>query len=263
MFQPSLFISHGAPDIAVKSDHPSHRFLTEMPRLFARPDAIVILSAHWCTERITISNAESYKAIYDFGGFDERLYSMHYSPKGCPELARIIFDMLEKNNWQPKLAGNAELDHGAWIPLKLMYPEAYIPVVRISIQPDQPPENHYELGRVLAELRQQNILVIGSGAMTHNLFEMTFNQHDGGAPQWVTDFADWMKDKLETGDKAAILSYRDNAPYSRKNHPTDDHLVPLFIAMGAGNGDTARRIHTATSYGTVMMDSYAFGRELD
>lgn len=258
MYQPSLFVSHGAPDIALRHEHPSYRFFQELPNMFPRPDAIVILSAHWCTDHIMITKDESYKAIYDFGGFDERLYSMKYFPKGNPDLARMTLDLLKQNDSKAELVNNSGLDHGAWIPLMLMYPDSYIPVVQVSIQPDRLPSYHYALGASLVELRSQNVLIIGSGAMTHNLSKLVFDDHDATPPRWVSAFAEWMKERLEAGDKESVLQYRTLAPYAQENHPTDDHLVPLFIAMGAGGGGTAQRIHTATTYGTVMMDAYEF-----
>lgn len=257
MYQPSLFISHGAPDIALRTDHPTYRFLQELPKTFPRPDAIVILSGHWCTEHIMISKDESYRAIYDFGGFDDRLYSMQYSPKGSPELAEIMKNLLRQNDRKVELVNNAGLDHGAWIPLMLMFPDPFIPVVQVSIQPNQQPDHHYALGTALRELRSQNVLIIGSGAMTHNLYASTFANHDSIPPQWVTEFTSWMKERLETGDTNSVLHYRNLAPYAERNHPTEDHIIPLFAAMGAG-GKSAQRIHTASSYGSVMMDAYQF-----
>lgn len=259
MTQPSLFISHGAPDIAVKTDHPSYRFLCELPSLFPRPDAIVIFSAHWGTDRVLVSSADSYKTIYDFSGFDPRLYSIQYSPKGNRDLSHIVLRLTKQIDRQAALVETAVLDHGAWVPLHLMYPEAYIPVVTVSIQPHRPPEHHYALGQALQELRQQNVLIIGSGAMTHNLDKMGVDDNTIPAPQWVTEFADWMQDRLETGDHEAVLTYRKKAPHARKNHPTEEHLLPLFIAMGAGGGNVSQQLHNATSYGVIRMDSYAFG----
>lgn len=226
--------------------------------MFPRPDAIVIFSAHWSTDHIMIAKDESYKAIYDFGGFDERLYSMKYHPKGSPDLARIVLNLLKQKDGASELVNNSGLDHGAWIPLMLMYPDSYIPVVQVSIQPDRHPSYHYALGSSLAELRSQNVLIIGSGAMTHNLSKLVFNDHDAIPPRWVSEFAEWMKARLEAGDTESVMQYRTLAPYAKENHPTDDHLVPLFIAMGAGGGGTAQRIHTASTYGTVMMDAYEF-----
>ena len=127
MYQPSIFISHGAPDIAVKAEHPSHHFLKELPNGLSRPEAIVIFSAHWCTEHIMISKAESYNAIYDFAGFDPRLYSIQYAPKGNPNIAHAILNLLRKSDGGRNCRSHSTLDHGAWIPLMLMYPEANIP----------------------------------------------------------------------------------------------------------------------------------------
>jgi len=262
MAQPSLFISHGAPDIAVKTEHPSYRFLSEISTMFARPDAIVIFSAHWGTDRVLVSSADSYKAIYDFGGFDPRLYTMQYSPKGNRDLSSIVLNLIRGVDRTAELVETAELDHGAWIPLHLMYPEAYIPVVSVSIQPHLPPEHHYALGKALEELRHQNVLIIGSGAMTHNLYEMRLDDNSISEPQWVAEFADWMKDRLTTGDSATVLKYRKNAPHANKNHPTEEHILPLFITMGAGAGEPGQQLHSATSYGTVRMDSYAFGAKI-
>ena len=190
MYQPNIFISHGAPDIAIRVEHPSHQFLKELPDALPRPEAIVIFSAHWCAGHIMISKASSYEAFYDFGGFDPRLYSMQYAPKGNPDIAQDIFNLLRKSDGRTELVDNSRMDHGAWIPLMLMYPEADIPVVQVSIQPGQLPGYHYDIGATLAELRRYNILI-----------------------------------------------------------------------MGAGKGGRGKRIHTATTYGTVMMDAYEFADE--
>jgi 4,5-DOPA dioxygenase extradiol len=227
--------------------------------MFPRPDAIVIFSAHWGTDHVMVSSADSYKAIYDFSGFDPRLYSIRYSPKGNRDLSRIVLHLIKGVDRAVELVESETLDHGAWIPLHLMYPEAYIPVVQVSIQPHLTPKHHYALGEAVEELRRQNVLIIGSGAMTHNLYEMRADDHTLSAPDWVAEFADWMKDRLTAGDHTSVLDYRKNAPHARKNHPTEEHILPLFLAMGAGGGDAGQQLHTATSYGTVRMDSYAFG----
>lgn len=257
MYQPSLFLSHGSPDLVLKARHPTYRFLQELPHTLARPDGIVIFSAHWCTDSIMIAKNESYKTIHDFGGFDERLYSTRYAAHGSPELAEMILDLARKNDMKAKLVNNAGLDHGAWIPLMLMYPDPFIPVVEVAIQPEKSPDYHFSLGASLLDLRRQNILIIGSGSMTHNLYKMTWNNDETLPPPWVVAFTTWMKDRLESGDKESILQYRKLAPFAEENHPTDEHLLPLFIAMGSG-GTMAKRIHTASSYGTVMMDAYQF-----
>lgn len=257
MFQPALFISHGAPDIALRTEHPAYQFLEEFGRTQPRPDGIVIFSGHWLAGHTMVSNATSYKAIYDFGGFDRKLYTMGYTPKGNPELAQIVAEQLKLHDPKTELVNNTTLDHGIWIPLHIMYPDANVPVVQVSLEPGKPASHYYRLGQTLANLKNQNVLVIGSGAMTHNLSELDIFHHEAPPPAWVATFAEWIWKKFQEGDREALFDYQKQAPYARQNHPTDDHLIPLFAAMGAG-GDKAERIHTSTSYKTVMMDAYSF-----
>lgn len=257
MFQPALFISHGAPDIALRTEHPAYVFLEDYGKTQPRPDAIVIFSGHWLAGHTMVSNAESYRAIYDFGGFDRQLYSMGYAPGGNKELAEIVAGMLKEQDPKTELVHNPTLDHGIWIPLRIMYPDANIPVVQVSLQAGKPASYYYALGQSLADLKKQNVLVIGSGALTHNLYELDLYNHEAQAPPWVATFAEWIRKKVEEGDNEALFDYLQQAPYARQNHPTDDHLIPLFVAMGAG-GKNAERIHTSSSYKTVMMDAYSF-----
>jgi len=257
MFQPGLFISHGAPDIVLRTEHPTYTFLTEFGQKQPRPDAIVIFSGHWLSPHPMVSDATSYRPLYDFGGFDPKLYSLRYTPQGNLELAQMVAGLLRRYDARTEIVTNTTIDHGIWIPLLLMYPDANIPVVEVAMESGKPARYYYELGKTLAELKTHNVLVIGSGAMTHDLSGLSLLNHDALPPPRVTVFAEWMKDKLETGGKEAVMQYQQLAPYAWENHPTDDHIIPLFFAMGAG-GDSARRIHTATTYKTVMMDAYAF-----
>jgi len=225
--------------------------------MLPRPDAVVIFSAHWCADHIQISKDVSYRPLYDFGGFDDRLYSIRYAPKGNPDLAGIVLDLVRKLDRDAELVANGCVDHGVWIPMMLMYPDPFIPVVQVAVQPESSPEYHYALGGALAELRRQNVLIIGSGSITHNLYELNWHDYYSRPPNWVAGFSSWVRERLEAGDRQAVLDYRNLAPHAQENHPTSDHLIPLFIAMGAGR-DTAQRVHTAASYGTVMMDAYQF-----
>jgi len=261
MIPPALFISHGSPGIALMPEDPTHRFLCHLAHSFTLPNAVVLFSAHWCSDHILISAADPQTTIHDFRGFDPRLYAMEYTPPGQPDLAREIALLLSKVDKQTTLVHDRGLDHGAWIPLMLMYPEATIPVVQVSIQPGLSPRYHYDLGAALSTLKQKNILIIGSGGMTHNLRKASFNDYNAPAPQWVSSFAEWMKKQLETGEKETTLEYRERCLYAQENHPTEEHLLPLFIAMGAGGEAKGQRIHTATMYGTVMTDAYTFTTE--
>ncbi len=258
MIPPALFISHGSPGIALMPEDPTYRFLCHLARSFPVPDAVVLFSAHWCSDQILISATNPQTTIHDFKGFDPRLYAMKYEPPGHPDLASEIALRLQRVDEKIVFVNDHGLDHGAWIPLMLMYPEATIPVAQISIQPGMSPRYHYDIGVALSTLKQKNILIIGSGGMTHNLREASFNDYNAPPPQWVSSFSEWMKERLEAGEKETVLDYREQCPYARENHPTEEHLLPLFVAMGAGGSGKGHRIHTAAMYGTVMTDAYEF-----
>jgi 4,5-DOPA dioxygenase extradiol len=156
---------------------------------------------------------------------------------------------------------NAErgLDHGAWVPLSLMYPEADIPVTQLSVVRGASPAEHERLGQALAALRHEGVLVVGSGSLTHNLYEFRGQGIDAPVPQWVSDFENWTKSRLEASDRAALLNYRNEAPFAEQNHPTDEHLLPLFVAMGAAGPDArATQLHASYEHGVLAMDAYAF-----
>jgi 4,5-DOPA dioxygenase extradiol len=152
------------------------------------------------------------------------------------------------------------LDHGAWVPLMLAWPDAGVPVVQLSISSTHAPEWHYRVGRALAPLRDRNILIIGSGSLTHNLRAVFAERraHDAAVPDWVAAFADWMKDRIDAGDTEAVLDAVERAPFGTQNHPTMDHILPLFTAMGAG-GTPGERLHHSYTYGVLAMDAYRFG----
>ena len=259
MVQPTLFLSHGAPDIALRTSHPSNRFLRGLGEKLERPDAILVVTAHWCTAEIALSSVTQYETIHDFGNFDSRLYAMHYTPPGDRGLASRIAQELTHAGMEIHTDTVRGLDHGSWIPLHLIYPDADIPVVQMSVQPHLSPDHHYRLGRQLALFREENVLIIGSGALTHNLARSTFTSVDKEPESWVTDFADWMRKQLEEGNSRTVLEYRSRAPYGAANHPSEEHLCPLFVETGAANGQPATLLPSGSMYGTVMMDSYGFG----
>ncbi|MCE9684576.1 DODA-type extradiol aromatic ring-opening family dioxygenase [Halomonas alkalisoli] len=242
---PSLFISHGSPMLALTKT-PAHAFLRELGRQF-RPDAILVVSAHWASERLLVSTSAHPETIHDFGGFPRELYECQYPAPGEPELARRLARQL---NAVPTERG---LDHGAWVPLSLMFPEADVPVVSLSLPTTWSNAELAELGEKLAALREENILVIGSGSLTHNLSEM---QTEGmPMPAWVGAFVDWVHFRLEADDRDALQAWQ-RAPQARRNHPTPEHFQPLLVAMGAGG--QARRLHHSVEHGVLAMDVYAF-----
>lgn len=255
---PSLFLSHGAPTLPL-GDTPAKRFLSGLGDRLGKPDAILVASAHWETARPTISAVAVNATIHDFYGFPPALYAMRYPAPGAPALAERVSDLLCAAGLASALDHSRGLDHGAWIPLSLIYPAADIPVVQISLQHGLGPAHHFEIGRALAELRRENVLLVGSGSFTHDLARLTPGALDETAPADVTAFADWMDHALAQGRSCDLLTYRNCAPYAAKNHPSEEHLMPLFVALGAaGAKPRVELLHQSTSYSVLRMDAYAF-----
>ncbi len=258
--QPTLFISHGAPNI-VLHDSPARRFFDGLAGRLSRPDAIVVASAHYETEGPAVCVSARPRTIHDFYGFEPELYDMQYPAQGDPSLASRIAQLLTKSLGRTVAADeNWGLDHGAWNPLSRIYPEADIPVVAVSIAPAADPAYHCALGRALSALREENVLLIGSGSMTHNLKRLMRDAPaSAGPPDWVAGFMGWCETQLIAGEEEALLGYREAAPFARDNHPTDEHFLPLFFAMGAaGEGWRAERWHHSLSHGSLVMDTWAF-----
>lgn len=262
MTQPTLFISHGAPNLALHTT-PAHEFLSGLGRDLPRPSAILVASAHFATRTPALTSDANPVTIHDFGrGFEAELFAMHYDAPGDPALAARTAKLLEQAGLSATLAAQRGFDHGTWVPLRLMHPAADIPVVQLSVQPHLGPQHHLALGAALAPLRDEGVLIIGSGAITHNLHEL-FGEGYGladPAPDWVSDFGEWARDRIEADDRDALLDYRTRGPHAARNHPTDEHLLPLFVAMGAAGAEAhGQRIHSSEQYGVLMMDAYRFG----
>ncbi len=255
---PTLYISHGSPMTALQPGMTGKR-LAALAALLPKPKAIVIASAHWLTREPRIGSGANHATIHDFRGFPPALYAMKYEPPGAPVLADQIAHLLEQAGLMAQGDAERGLDHGAWVPLGLMYPHSDIPVVPLSIQPQRDPAYHYVLGQALATMRDQGVLVIGSGSITHNLHDLGAGYSDDRQAPYVAPFIDWIEQKLASGDIAALLDYRRQAPYAERAHPTDEHLLPLFIALGAaGEGPKAQRINAGVDQGLLAMDIYRF-----
>lgn len=247
---PTLFISHGSPMLALDRHNPAYAFLTALGHSLPRPAAILVISAHWETTTPRITGARHLDTIHDFYGFPEPLYELGYPAAGNHALAKQVADLLRPQAHVDLVRG---LDHGAWVPLRLMYPEADIPVLQLSLQTPLGPDHHLRLGEALRPLRRQAVLVIGSGGATHNLREYF---HPAGGYQSYEDFSAWLHDALVRGDREALLDYRQRAPEAARNHPTEEHFLPLFVALGAG-GAHAERLHHSFDR-SLCMDAYAF-----
>lgn len=256
---PVIFISHGAPTLATE-DGAAHRFLREYGRRLGRPKAIVVLSAHFTAPVATVTAAEFPVTIHDFGGFPEQLYALRYPAPGDPALAEEISGLLERDHIPVESSPTRGLDHGAWIPLLLMYPQADIPVVQLSLDPDRGPAYHYRLGELLAPLREKGVLIIGSGGVTHNLSQLDWRGGAGAPPDWADSFNEWVADRIAAGRIDDLLHYRERGPSAARNHPTEEHFFPLLCTLGASNDqDQWLRVHHSYTFGSLSMDIHEFG----
>lgn len=256
---PTLFISHGSPMLAIQNS-PAHQFLKGLGDDLPRPTGILVASAHWQTmDGPSVNTALKPETMHDFGGFPKALFEIEYPVQGASAMALHAAELLQANNFNVKVDVNRGLDHGAWVPLSLMYPDASIPVAQLSILLGAGPQEHLRMGQAISQLRNEGVLVIGSGSLTHNLYEYRGHNIDAAVPSWVSDFDMWMKQRLETNDVDALLNYRQEACFAKQNHPTDEHILPLFVAMGAaGENPDTKQIHASYEYGVLAMDIYAF-----
>lgn len=261
---PSLFISHGAPSLAL-GESPAKTFLKTLPSLLPeQPKAILVISAHWEEYITTLNGTGQHTTIHDFGGFPEALYRMRYPAPGSAALVERVRALLQEHNIPSMSDGSRGLDHGAWIPLLLAWPDADIPVVQLSLVAHASVEDNLKLGRALAALREEGILILGSGSFTHDLRDWIMRgsaRGDGLAdqPAWVTDFSEWMHHHIVDSDFEALRHYRTQAPFARRNHPTEEHLMPLFVALAAaGETPAATLLHSSADHGVLRMDAYRF-----
>jgi 4,5-DOPA dioxygenase extradiol len=255
---PSLFLSHGAPTLPL-TDTPARAFLKRLGSAFAHPKAILVISAHWETAQPTVNSVDRNETIHDFYGFPQSLYELRYAPPGSRQVAARLVELIRRAGFDCTVDVGRGLDHGAWVPLLLMYPKADIPALQLSIQPQLSPEHHLRVGRALEPLRHEGVLIIASGSFTHNLGEFRGHGPNDSSPAWVDAFAAWFDLSLRENRIDDLLNYRVLAPFATKNHPTDEHLLPLYVALGAaGENARAARLHASATYSVLRMDVYAF-----
>lgn len=255
---PTVFLSHGSPMLAVQ-DSPAGRFLHDLGAALPRPKAIVVASAHFTGERPSVGAAALPETVHDFGGFPAQLYDIAYPAPGEPGLAAAIAQRLTEAGLHPEIRPHHGLDHGVWVPLRRMYPQADIPIVPLSVNPMADAAHHFEVGRALAWLRDEGVLVIGSGGFVHNLGELDWRHPDAPMPTWASEFAAWMCDRLSNNDTSALFDWERQAPHPQRAHPTVEHLMPLFVALGAGGDAPAvRTLHRSHEFGSLALDAFAF-----
>lgn len=252
---PVVFVSHGAPDVLLKAPD-TVACWREIGRQLPEPSAILAVSAHWQARSPTLSLAGAPVTIHDFSGFAPALHRMQYPAPGAPALAERAASLIRGAGAAAELHPDRGLDHGAWVPLSAMYPQANVPVAQLSLMRQGGPDAHLALGRALAPLREEGVLILASGAVTHNFGWLDRENKAAPLPQ-ARAFSDWVGERLAAGDAAALLDYR-SVRYGAEAHPTDEHFLPLFVALGAAAGESPTRCQPDFSYGGLSMDAYAW-----
>jgi 4,5-DOPA dioxygenase extradiol len=255
---PTLFISHGSPMFALEPGQAGPA-LTALGEKLPRPQAIAVISPHWMTRGAAVCMAEKPETIHDFGGFDPRLNLMQYRAAGQLECARAAMNLLAKAGWNPTATAQWGLDHGTWVPLMYLYPKADVPVFQISLPAGLSTAQAVQYGQALQGLRELGVLVIGSGSLTHNLSEFRGGR-DVAAPvqPYVTEFAHWVRDAALAGDADALIHTFERAPHAKRAHPSDEHYLPLLVALGASDNSKAQLVDGGVAYGILSMDSFIF-----
>jgi 4,5-DOPA dioxygenase extradiol len=254
---PVVFVSHGAPDALLKAPD-AVACWGEIGQLVPQPAAILVVSAHWEARQPTASLSGSPETIHDFSGFSPELYRMQYRAPGAPAMAERAASLLSAAGLAADLSQSRGLDHGAWVPLSAMYPLANVPVTQLSLLQNADAATHFELGRALAPLREEGVLIVGSGAITHNFAWLDWRAETDKAPLPQAEvFTDWVAERLAAQDISALFTYR-SAPYGAESHPTEEHFMPLFVALGAAKSNIPQRYRPHFSYGALSMDAYVW-----
>ena len=257
---PSVFISHGAPTFAIEPGR-SGAQLRALGEALGKPKGIVVVSPHWMTRGVQVTASPQPETIHDFGGFPQALYRLQYPAPGAPALAARAAQLLQMLGQPVSLHETRGLDHGAWVPLLHMYPDADVPVVQVSLPHDSGAQEAFALGRALAPLAQEGVLVIGSGSLTHNLYE--FRAGDVREADYAVEFTHWIRAAVQRGDSAALLNALEQAPHAKRAHPTSDHFLPLLVAAGAAaDASPATVLDGGIRHGVLAMESYVFGQEV-
>ena len=254
---PSLFVSHGAPTFALEPGLAGPR-LTALGRSLLRPEAVLVVSPHWMTPTPRVGTATHPTTIHDFGGFDPALYQLSYPARGHAALAQRGVELLNAAGWPAQADERRGLDHGAWVPLMHLFPAADVPVFQVSLPSRLDAERAWAFGQALAPLADEGVLIVGSGSLTHNLVE--FRSGHGQDQAYAAEFAAWVREAIEHGDRARLLRTLDDAPQARRAHPTAEHFWPLLVAAGAADlRQPVQVIEGGITHGVLSMDSYAFG----
>jgi 4,5-DOPA dioxygenase extradiol len=254
---PSLFVSHGAPTFALEPGTLGPR-LTQFGAQQQDVRAVAVISAHWQSRAVQVMTAPAPATVHDFGGFPAALYELQYPAPGAPELALQAGQLLSAAGFSVTSAPDRGLDHGAWVPLRFLWPKADMPVFQVSMPFDLDAAAAWRMGEALAPLRSRGIMVLGTGSLTHNLSEFRAGVQQPAA--YAVEFTRWIRDVVERADRDSMLKYRELAPHARRAHPTEEHFLPLVVAMGASSGaDRVEILEGGILYGMLSMDGFAWG----
>lgn len=255
---PVLFVPHGSPNFALNPGA-AGAAMAALAATLPRPRAILVISAHWATDIATVGAADLPPTIHDFHGFPAELQAITYPAHGDRLLGEQILATLQAAGFAARIDTQRGLDHGAWIPLRQMYPAAGVPAVTLSLQPHRGTEHHFHLGATLATLPASGVLIVASGNLTHNLADYQAAGRNSAVASYVRPFADWVWKQLQRGSSEALLRYRCLAPEAAHAHPSEEHLLPLHVALGAaGNNWQAERLYAGIDEHVLAMDSFAF-----
>ena len=254
---PLFFISHGAPTFALEPGKLGPQ-LKALGAQLQGVRAVLVVSPHWQTRGVAVSSTAAPETIYDFGGFPSALYDLQYPAPGAPDIAAQVATLLIEAGYATNIDKFRGLDHGAWVPLYHLLPDAQIPVFQVSMPYDLTTEQAVQLGRTLAPLRAQGVLIVASGSMTHNLGE--FRQGVAAGDHYVEEFSNWVKTAVLANAMQPVVRYRSEAPHAERAHPTEDHFLPLLVALGAQvEGEAAQLIDGGIEHSMLSMDSFVWG----
>lgn len=254
---PVLFISHGAPTFAIEPGLLGPQ-LQQLGAGLTGVKAVLVVSPHWQTHGIQVMTTAAPETVHDFGGFPRELYQLQYPAPGAPSFAADAARLLAAAGYGVTLNAGRGLDHGAWVPLRFLLPRANLPVFQVSMPVDLDPNGAMKLGESLASLREQGVMIIGSGSLTHNLYE--FRQQATQADRYALEFSGWIRQAVLRRDNRALIDYRTLAPHATRAHPTDEHYLPLLVAIGAvGAPDAVAAIEGGITHGVLSMDSFVWG----
>lgn len=258
---PTLFVSHGAPTFALEPGLAGQR-LRELGRMLERPAAVLVVSPHWTTPTARVGVGQRPATIHDFGGFDPALNELRYPAPGHPALAQRAIEVLRGAGWPAHADERRGLDHGAWVPLLHLRPQADVPVFQVSLPQRLDAESAWAFGAALAPLAAEGVLIVGSGSLTHNLYE--FRPEPGAGERYAADFARWMREAVASGDCERLQFALERAPHARRAHPTAEHFWPLLVAAGAAaSRRPATVIDGGIAHGVLAMDAFVFGAALE